>query len=258
MLPIESTTNRFDGVLPDPEALPVDPQEFADRLNFSLGNWRREGLQVIWLEVPIARSELIPIAVDAGFSFHHSSEDYLMLTLALHEGAFIPAHATHYIGAGGVVLTEERELLVVSEKQYQTPGKPPRFKLPGGALHQSEHLVDGVIREIREETGIETAFDALVCFRHWHGYRYGKSDIYFISRLHPLSREIIIQEEEIAECRWMPVEEYLGDEHVSPFNKRIVHAALDSPGLIPVELEGYGGREQYEIFMPPGGERESS
>jgi len=255
---LESTTNRFDGVLPDPQALPIDLREFTDHLNHSLDSWRGEGLQVVWLEVPIARSALIPIAVDAGFTFHHSGEDYLMLTLALQKGAFIPAHATHYIGAGGVVLTKERKLLVVSEKQYQTPGRPPRFKLPGGALHQSEHLADCVIREIREETGVETAFDALICFRHWHGYRYGKSDIYFVSRLHPLSREITIQEEEIAECRWMPVEEYLGDENVSVFNKRVVQAALDSPGLIPVEIEGYGDRDQYEIFMPPGGERETS
>ncbi|MBT4498577.1 MAG: hypothetical protein HOC74_12690, partial [Gemmatimonadetes bacterium] len=65
MLSIESTTNRFDGVLPDPEALPTDLQEFANRLVFSLDSWRREGLQVVWLEVPIAKPELIPLAVDA-------------------------------------------------------------------------------------------------------------------------------------------------------------------------------------------------
>lgn len=251
MEPLAFTTNRFDGVLADPGALPSDPDEFAARLDHSLEHWRQQDFRVAWLEIPIGHSRLVPVAVEAGFLFHHSGADYLMLTLALEEDAFVPAHATHYIGAGGVVLSQERQLLVVAEKYYRTPGQLPRFKLPGGALHQGEHLVDGVIREVREETGVETAFDALVCFRHWHGYRYGKSDIYFVCRLHPLSQEITIQEEEIAECRWIPVDEYLGLDHISPFNKRVVWTALNSPGLAPEELEGYGEPERYEIFMPP-------
>ena len=142
----------------------------------------------------------------------------------------MPAHASHYIGAGGVVLNEARELLVVSEKYHRRAPGPPRYKLPGGALHAGEHLAEAVVREVSEETGVETEFDALVCFRHWHGYRFGKSDIYFVCRLRPLSTEISIQEDEIAECLWMPVAKYLADENVSAFNKRIVEAALNSTG----------------------------
>jgi 8-oxo-dGTP pyrophosphatase MutT (NUDIX family) len=188
--------------------------------------------------------------VQAGFDFHHSGQGYLMMTLRLEEGAFVPAHASHYIGAGGVVLTQERELLVVSEKYHRQPQGPPRYKLPGGALREGEHLAQAVVREVREETGVETLFDALVCFRHWHGYRYGKSDIYFVCRLRPLSRQIVLQEEEIAECCWMPVEEYLANEHVSAFNKRIVKTALSSSGVRPVEIEGYAQPDKYEFFMP--------
>ena len=250
MEPIESTTNSFGGVLPKPEALIPEPQEFKAQLRFSLETWTDQGFRLVWLEIPIDRSQLIPVAVATGFTFHHSGEDYLMLILRLVEGAFVPAHASHYIGAGGVVLNEQRQLLVVSEKYHRTNNQPPRYKLPGGALHQGEHLVEGVIREVLEETGVQTEFDALVCFRHWHGYRYGKSDIYFICRLHPRSEEITIQEEEIAECRWMPVEEYLAAEQVGLFNKRIVQAAMDSPGVMPMEIEGYGDRDRYEIFMP--------
>ena len=153
-----------------------------------------------------------------------------MLTLRLEEGAFIPAYASHYIGAGGVVLNDKKELLVVSEKYHRMGNQPPRYKLPGGALHEGEHLAQAVVREVREETGVEAEFDALVCFRHWHGYRYGKSDIYFVCRLHPLSAEIAIQEEEIAACRWMPLADYLNDVNVSPFNKHIVRTAIASPG----------------------------
>ena len=167
------------------------------------------------------------------------------------EGAYIPPYASHYIGAGGVVLNDRRELLVVCEK-YRRTGRP-YYKLPGGALHAGEHLVEGVVREVREETGVHAQFDALVCFRHWHGYRHGKSDIYFVCRLSPLSEEVNMQAEEIEECRWMPVEEYLGSEFVSVFNKRIVEAALSSPGVAPTEIEGYADPSKYEFFMPKNG-----
>ena len=252
MQPIDSTLNPFGGVLTNPAALDADPMTFTARLRSSLDAWKEEGLRVVWLEVPIVRSQLIPVAVEAGFSFHHSREDYLMLTLRLEEGAFIPAYASHYIGAGGVVLNDEKELLVVSEKYHRMNNQPPRYKLPGGALHEGEHLAQAVVREVREETGVEAEFDALVCFRHWHGYRYGKSDIYFVCRLHPLSAEIAIQEEEIAACRWMPLADYLNDVNVSPFNKHVVRTAIANPGVAPCEIEGYDDPERYEIFLPRG------
>lgn len=248
---LEFTPNPFGGAVIHPEALPEDASAFRQRLHHSLNAWKAGGLKVAWLEVPAVRAGLIPAAVEAGFAFHHSGETYLMMTHRLAEGAFIPAYATHYIGAGGVVLNDRRELLVVCEK-YRRMGRP-YYKLPGGALHAGEHLVEGVIREVLEETGVQAQFEALVCFRHWHGYRYGKSDIYFVCRLSPLSEEVNMQAEEIEECRWMPVEDYLNSEFVSVFNKQIVRAALDSPGVAPTHIEGYADPDKYEFFMPRQG-----
>jgi len=245
---LKSTTNLFQGVAPVPASLPADPEVFRQQLRHSLDVWRSEGLLVVWLEVPITRSALIPVAVEAGFSFHHAGADYLMLTHQLEPGAYIPPYATHYIGAGGVVLNDDRELLVVSEKYRSRRG--PSYKLPGGALHQGEHLVDGVIREVLEETGVRARFEALACFRHWHGYRYGKSDIYFVCRLKPLSQEISMQADEIAECLWMPVDTFLSDAGVHTFNKEIVRAALDNPGLAPSLIEGFIDDGLREFFMP--------
>ena len=246
---IESTTNPFRGVVARPEELPDDPEEFRQRLRYSLQQWGEQDFLTVWLQVPIAKSVLIPVAVDAGFSFHHSGEDYLLLTYRLVDHSHIPPFATHYIGAGGVVLNDDRELLVVCER-YRRPGQAPFYKLPGGALHPGEHLEHAVIREVLEETGVETRFEALVCFRHWHGYRYGKSDIYFVCRLRPLSAEIKMQAEEIEECLWLPVDEYLAAEETSVFNKSIVRAALDSPGIAPAVIDGIEGPEMREFFMP--------
>ena len=246
---LESTSNPFGGVVTSPGGLPEDPDHFRLTLADSLSVWKTQGILSVWLEVPISRSQLIPVAVEAGFLFHHSGDDYLMMIYRIEPDTYLPPYATHYIGAGGVVLNESQELLVVREK-YGFRGRPAQFKLPGGALLQGEHLVDALEREVLEETGIRTEFQSLVCFRHWHQYRYGKSDIYFVCRLNPLSSEIVMQTEEIAECRWLPVAEFLGSEDIGTFNKTIVQAALDSPGISPTWIEGFIDRQQGEFFMP--------
>ena len=246
---LKSSPNRWGGVVVDPTALPSDADVFARAIEISLGSWKAEGYKVAWLEIPIGRSGLIPVAVDAGFVFHHTKTDYLMLTCQIETDAFVPPYASHYIGAGGVVLNDRDELLVVWESAHRQNGQK-YYKLPGGALQHGEHLVDAVIREVEEETGIRTRFETLVCFRHWHGYRFDTSDIYFVCRLSPLNHDIQPQEDEIAECLWMPVQEYLISEHVGSFNRQIVQAALDRRcWMVPTEVEGYSP-EVREVFMP--------
>jgi 8-oxo-dGTP pyrophosphatase MutT (NUDIX family) len=248
---LEAELDAFRGVIVDPASLPGDPRQFADSLRSSLRTWRGEGLRTVWLRVPIAKSGLVPVAVEAGFEYHHCRSDFVMLICRLVSGIEVPSYASHCIGAGGVVLNDSRELLVVWERSHRANARK-YYKLPGGALHHAEHLVDGVIREVREETGIDTCFRGLVCFRHWHGYRFGTSDIYFVCRLSPLNTEIHPQEAEIAECLWMPVGDYLASEYVGAFNKHIVQAAIDERCLLkPVAIDGYSP-EVREVFMPPG------
>jgi 8-oxo-dGTP pyrophosphatase MutT (NUDIX family) len=244
------TTNPFGGLIITPDALPNSREDFQRLLVSSLASWRSQGYKVVWLELALDKAALVPIAVDYGFVYHHTTDDYLMLTLQLVERAFVPPYASHYIGAGGVVLNDSDELLVVHEKGRVGQGR--YYKLPGGALHVGEHLVEGVVREVLEETGIESRFMSLACLRNMHGYRYGRSDIYFVCRLEPLSFEITKQDEEIEECLWMPVEEYYQADTVSFFNKLIVRAALESPGVVPTEIAGYRDPDTVEVFLPSG------
>ena len=245
---VEARKNQFGGMVADPGSLPEDPREFQHRLDFSLQEWKEEGIVAVWLEVPIDRAALIPVAVDAGFQFHHTGEEYLMLTTRLSESALIPPYASHYIGAGGICLNDNNDLLVVRER-YGFAGRAPQLKLPGGALRSGEHLAEAVVREVLEETGVQAVFDAVVCFRHWHGYRYGKSDIYFVCRLRPLSTEITMQEDEIQECLWLPVEEFLSAESIGDFTKSIVLAGLQSPGMVTVDTPGFPSDETREFFV---------
>jgi 8-oxo-dGTP pyrophosphatase MutT (NUDIX family) len=242
------TPDQFGGVIVESEQLPEDSDQFEAALAASLNEWTTAGRRLVWLDVPLAKAALVPIAASAGFFFHHSNEGDVMMVRRLVEDAFVPYHATHYIGVGGVVLNARSELLVVCERHRRT--SKPYYKLPGGALQPGEHLVEAVLREVLEETGVQARFEGLVCFRHWHGYRYGKSDIYFVCRLSPLSEDVTMQAEEIEECFWMPVAEYFASDLVSPFNKRIVRAALRSPGVQPQWVDGYADPARYEFFMP--------
>lgn len=243
------SVNRFNGVEIDADGLPQTPHEFRDRLLQSVDAWRRNGRSLVWLHLPIERARLIAPATECGFIFHHTAERSLTLLYKLNPNAVVPPFATHFIGAGGVVLNDRGELLVVNEL-HRRDRSQPYYKLPGGALQPREHLSRAVIREVYEETGVRAVFDALVCFRHWHGYRWGKSDIYFICRLFAKSDKITIQAAEIEDAKWMPIDEYLSSEYVSAFNKRVVRAALDSKGISLEEIEGYASPDRYEFFMP--------
>ncbi|HEV7662260.1 MAG TPA: NUDIX domain-containing protein [Chloroflexota bacterium] len=245
---LPSTADQFGGVIVASDGLPADPATFQAALQESLSAWRGEGKKLVWLDLPLDRAALVPVAAEAGFFFHHANEGDVMMVCRLVDSAFVPTHATHYIGVGGVVINDRQELLVVCERHRRT--SQPYYKLPGGALQPGEHLVDAVLREVLEETGVQARFEGLVCFRHWHGYRYGKSDIYFVCRLSPLSEDVTMQAEEIEECFWMPVPEYFASEQVSAFNKRIVRATLASPGVSPEWIDGYADPARYEFFMP--------
>ncbi|MDC7236105.1 MAG: NUDIX domain-containing protein, partial [Spirochaetales bacterium] len=219
--------------------------ENAGALDATVTSLKREGYKLVWLFLSQDRADLVPLTVEAGFSYHHADASGIQLTLPLIENAFIPGYATHYIGAGGVLVDDEDRILVIQEKHHIRR----HYKLPGGALDPHEHIADAVVREVKEETGIDSEFVSLNCFRHWHGYRYGKSDIYFVCRLKPLSHDITMDPTEIAEALWMPLDEYLNHPDTHPFNRKIVETALSTRGLKAEEIEGYGTPESHEMMF---------
>ena len=47
-----------------------------------------------------------------------------------------------------------------------------------------------------------------------------------VCRLKALTHQIKMGEKEIEECLWMPVQDFMADDDISPFNKGIVRSAL--------------------------------
>lgn len=242
------TKNKYGGVVIDAENLSVSSDEFAQRLSVSLQIWISEGLKLVWLTIPAEKSALLPIAVDCGFSFHHCSPKTITLIKPLESETPVPFFASHTVGVGAVVIRENRELLTVLEKGETRSGY---YKLPGGMLEPGEFITEAAVREVYEETAVETRFESFIGFRHHHRGQFGTSNLYAVCRLAPLSRKIKIDKSEIADARWMSVDDFLNDEEIGLFNKEVVKAALSANLFEEVKIEGYmNSATDYEIFLP--------
>lgn len=201
--------DEYDGVVVDPKRLPSDPDAFASILRFSLTHWRRMNKKGIWLKLPLENAELVPVAVKEGFKYHHAEPEYLMLTYWIPDGpCVLPGNATHQVGVGGFVINDNNEVLVVQEK-YCNPAFAGLWKLPTGFIDESEEIFKGAVREVKEETGVDTEFVEVIAFRHAHNVAFQKSDLFFICMLKPLSTEIKVDDLEIKGAKWMPFMEFV-------------------------------------------------
>lgn len=232
-------------------AFASSPESFGEQLKAALNEWQMAKCRFVWLHFPQEKAHLIGLAAAQGFAYHHVEGSTLTMLKCLVPDAEGPPDASHYVGVGGIVINGRNELLTIREKYFD--GRPAFYKFPGGFVNPGEHLAAAVVREVLEETAVQTSFHSLVGLRHWHVNRFGKSDLYFVCRLMPLSEEIRPQASEVAECVWMPVAQFLQHEEVSAFNRNFVQLAVSTSGLKTAEFKDYPGperRDKIELLLP--------
>ena len=229
---------------------------FAHMLEDSLGAWRAEGVRGVWLKVRTERAAFVPVAAAAGFEFHHAEKTYVMMTkwLCEDEPSTIPANASHQVGVGAFVYDAENErVLVVQEKRGPASGRD-LWKMPTGLLEAGEDIPEAAIREVSEETGIETEFGTVIGCRHGHFGLFGKSDMFFCVGLRVKSgssRDIRIQEQEISKAKWISMDEFLANPNIEAgSHASVLHTlcAKWSRG----EYEGISGKKLPLGFGRPG------
>ncbi|XP_020959308.1 nudix hydrolase 2 [Arachis ipaensis] len=204
---LTSTDDDHGGVIVELDK-PMDSTTFVPILRASISHWKQQGKRGLWVKVPIHLVNLVEALVKEGFWYHHAEPNYLMLVHWIAESVnTIPANATHRVGVGALVSNEKGEILVVQEKtgHFQGTGY---WKLPTGVVDEGEDINAAVVREVKEETGIDSEFVEVLAFRQSHKTFFEKSDLFFVCLLRPLTSDIKIQEVEIDAAKWMPFDEY--------------------------------------------------
>lgn len=202
---LPATDDEFGGVVIEMKEH-MCSDVFRSLLKSSMAQWKLQGKKGVWIKLPIDLSHLVDSAVKEGFWYHHAEPKYLMLLCWIPETINpIPGNASHIARVGAIVLNDKREMLVVQEKMGILRGV---WKISTGIIHEGEDISVGVVREVKEETGIDTEFVEVLAFSQEHKVFFGKSELLFLCMMRPLSFDIKIQETEIEAAKWMPLEEY--------------------------------------------------
>ncbi|MBF0410333.1 MAG: NUDIX domain-containing protein [Candidatus Riflebacteria bacterium] len=242
---MELKLDRFNGVLIDPDSIPDEKEVFLAELAEVLDFVHKADKKIIWLTLPIFKSHLISIATESGFVFHNCLENELTLIRKPACSGFVPFAPTHTIGAGAFILNDKDEILAVKEKGNNY------FKLPGGHTELGESIEKAVVREVFEETGIESTFESIIAIATKHPYQFGKSNVYFVCRMKALNENICIHDScEIEEALWILRKDFIADERNSIFNRQMVELLSEKKGLSLVNLDGnFGPFKKQEIFF---------
>ena len=118
--------------------------EFPARLDRSVAAWLATGVRAVWFHVAPEQADWVPVLVRHGFSFHHAVAGAVSLLrwLPHTEPCNVPSYAHTLVGVGGMVVTDNDQLLVIQERFYTAP----HWKLPGGYVDPGENIAEAAIR----------------------------------------------------------------------------------------------------------------
>lgn len=215
--------DKYDGVILDNTTLSYSKEEFKTgiwQLSESLKNKK-----LLWINIPIDKSDYIPILTEFDFEFHHCDERNLMLVKKLSHDSFVPTTKNYIVGVGAVVFNDGRLLVI---KDRYSAG----YKLPGGHIDKNESIKNALQREVFEETGINIEFESILNLGHFRNGQFGESNLYIVCTANAFTKEITINDSsEIIEARWIDLTDFLNSDDVNTYNKKVVEAAINNKEL---------------------------
>jgi 8-oxo-dGTP pyrophosphatase MutT (NUDIX family) len=136
--------------------------------------------------------------------------------------------ATNRISAKVLLVTAEREVLLMSAVDPLDPGRPSHWFPVGGGVDNGESLASAAIREVREETGfVLQEVGAPIMTRcasfEFEGVHYEQDETYYLARVErfePSTEEWTeVERRSMSGWRWWTLEELrTTDETVFPEN----------------------------------------
>ena len=224
---------------------------FVVKLEASLAAWKANGRKGVWIEIPSSRPELIAVAQEKGFEFHHAEPGYLMMCNWLADSEnMLPANASHTIGVGILCINEKDELLVVQEATGPAANRKGGFwKVPTGLVNAGEELSIATVREVKEETAVDVEFVSLIGFREMIKAMHGKGNLFFMCLCKLTGNgEITIQPEELKAARWMPLDEFMALPY---YQGEGLYAELMRVSIAAAKGENDGGLQRCHRLVDP-------
>jgi len=232
-------------------------ESFRRRLDATILTCRRMEKSSLWIQVPMSKASIIETMTDiAGLEFHHAEGKVAHLRLWLKDNVEckIPEFATHQVGVGAIVINSRNEILCVR-------GIGRNWNIPGGLAELGEGLHEAVVREVLEETGIQTKFENVLGFRHSHGKQFDRSDLFFVCELELVLPEDdggdgtlnipepVAEESEIAETAWFPLEDYMKIVAAHPFMEKVMQLRENNRRIRSRNISGImPGKEPSPIY----------
>ncbi|TCP21482.1 ADP-ribose pyrophosphatase YjhB (NUDIX family) [Scopulibacillus darangshiensis] len=152
----------------------------------------------------------------------------------------------HIVAAGGFVENNQGEILLVKVR------RDGDWVFPGGQVEVGENLIDGVIREVKEESGIDVIVSHLVgifsntaTYEGHSGVKIVPTKVMFDFVCKPVGGELTTSDETSDSC-WVSKEEVL-DLVSAPALRTRYQAYLDYNGSI--NYMDYITRPEFELKL---------
>lgn len=150
----------------------------------------------------------------------------------------------HIVAAGGFVENTKGEILLVKTR------RDGQWVFPGGQVEVGENLIDGVIREVKEESGIDVKVSHLVgvfsntaTYEGHSGVKIVPTKVMFDFVCEPVDGELTTSDETSDSC-WVSKEEVLNMVSAPALRTRY-QAYLDYNGS--VQYMDYITKPQFEL-----------
>lgn len=150
----------------------------------------------------------------------------------------------HIVAAGGFVENTKGEILLVKTR------RDGQWVFPGGQVEVGENLIDGVIREVKEESGIDVKVSHLVgvfsntaTYEGHSGVKIVPTKVMFDFVCEPVGGELTTSDETSDSC-WVSKEEVLNMVSAPALRTRY-QAYLDYNGS--VQYMDYITKPQFEL-----------
>ncbi len=126
----------------------------------------------------------------------------------------------------GAVIVKDEQLVIVQEAKGYIRGK---WNIPAGHLENDENLINGAIREAKEETGLDIEIDGLIGV-YQHESNLGNNIVAFYFKATPKNIKLDHDANEILDSQWISFENFLNfdDKKIRvPTFKKIVSDYLN-------------------------------